>query len=502
MTRATELAPGTELDGTYRIVEPLGEGGMGAVYVAELIRLPKRVALKVLHVAADEGAKARFRREAEIAAKVRHPRVVEVLDYNFLQDGSPYLVMELLDGHDLRHRMAQGPIPPEETAAILSDAASALERLHELGIVHRDLKPENIFLAQEGDEIRAKVLDFGISKVLGTATALTADRTVLGTPAYMAPEQVTGENEALDPRTDQFALAAVAYEMLSGQPAFRAESVIQLFHRILTEPPPTVTGDPQRTPADEVLAKALAKSKEERYPSVRAFVSALADALGTDAPRASGVDAMAETVASGELPVADAPAPDRRRPGHRALFIGLAASAIVAGLVAALTLGGGEERGAPADADPRPTAEAQAVVDAEPEPEPEPPAASPEPDPHEPEPEPEPEPEATPEPEPEAAATAPKPRAQARASGKPSDPEALKEFRAAEAGLTSNDARAAIRHARRSLQKERSMAARAVLAKAHCAKRDLGLAKAMARGLWGASLKDAKRYCREQGIDL
>ncbi|MFW6052252.1 MAG: serine/threonine-protein kinase, partial [Myxococcota bacterium] len=355
MTRTTELAPGTELDGTYRIVEQLGEGGMGAVYVAELVRLPKRVALKVLHGAADEAARARFRREAEIAAKVRHPRVVEVLDYNFLEDGSPYLVMELLEGHDLRHRLSAGPLPRDEVVAILSDTASALERLHELGIVHRDLKPENIFLAREGDEVRAKVLDFGISKVLGSSTALTADRSVLGTPAYMAPEQVTGENTVLDPRTDQFALAAVAYEMLAGQPAFQADTVIQLFHRILTEPPPPVTGEQRRRdPVDEVLAKALAKSRDDRYPSVRAFVSALASALGVETaqgrtPTPAGIDPMAQTVASGELPPAQAQAPSQahsHRGSRRNLLLALGGGLAVFGLAAALIAmrAGGEEQ--------------------------------------------------------------------------------------------------------------------------------------------------------------
>jgi eukaryotic-like serine/threonine-protein kinase len=521
MTAATELAPGTVLDGTYRIVELLGEGGMGAVYVAELVRLPKRVALKVLHVAADEGAKARFRREAEIAAKVHHPRVVEVLDYNFLEDGSPYLVMELLEGNDLRHRLSQGAMGSEEVIAILTDTASALEQLHAIGIVHRDLKPENIFLAQEGDELRAKVLDFGISKMLGAGTALTADQSVLGTPAYMAPEQVTGQNATLDPRTDQFALAAVAFEMLAGRPAFQGDTVIQLFHRILTEPAPVLSGTETKGPVDEVLAKALGKSMDDRYPNVRAFVAALGEALDVAPPRGSRADpmAMAETVASGELPAVGAPASDPapQARSRRARLAGLAAVGVAAILVLGIALWQGQDQGEDAaaeaaggvDTGTAPGTEGEAghvatgetEIDTGPEDGTE---SSPETE-DEPSPETEDEPETEGGPEAPPANQAPpkpRPRAAARRSGQPSDPAALELLRTAEARLAAGDPGAAIRDARKSLQTEQSMAARATMAKAHCTKRDLGLAKAMARGLRGAPLRDAKRHCLAEGIEL
>jgi eukaryotic-like serine/threonine-protein kinase len=560
MTRATELAPGTELDGTYRIVELLGEGGMGAVYVAELVRLPKRVALKVLHVAADEGAKARFRREAEIAAKVRHPRIVEVLDYNFLEDGSPYLVMELLEGHDLRHRLTEGPIPPDEALAILRDAASALERLHEIGIVHRDLKPENIFLAREGDEVRAKVLDFGISKLMDGGTALTADRSVLGTPAYMAPEQVTGENTSLDPRTDQFALAAVAYEMLTGQPAFQGDNVMQLFHRILTDPAPSITGDHTRTPADEVLARAMSKAKDERYADVRAFVNALGETLGGGVSRSSNVDVMAQTVASGEITAAPIPTPtapdptaDTGRPPRRALWAAVAILAIAIVATAAILTTGRSESADTADAlagaDPAtPPDDAPAAGGSQDE-SPSPAhdtAPTVAPDPHadrarapnthrerardrDTAPAPTPTVDTSSDDKPDTdgktdtdnepatdgkadtdtpTATDPPPAskrpspARRQPAGQPADADAQSRLREAEAALAAGDPASAIRLARQSLQAERSMAAQSTLAKAHCAQRDLGLAKAMARPLRGVPLRDAKRYCRTQGIDL
>lgn len=575
MAHVTELEPGTELDGTYRIVEPLGQGGMGAVYRAELVRLPKRVALKVLHVASDEAAKARFRREAEIAAQVDHPRIVDVLDYNFLQDGSPYLVMELLQGHDLRHRMEQGPIPPGEAVPILNDTASALERLHELGIVHRDLKPENIFLATEGDEVRAKILDFGISKLVDAGTALTAEHSVVGTPSYMAPEQVQGDNAHIEPRTDQFALAAVAYEMLTGQPAFRGESVMQLFHRILTDSPPTLSGAQDPTPADAVLARALSKSRDERYPSVRAFITALAEALGQEPPRVSGVDVMAQTMASdpppappsesgeGGAPVAQGPAVQPQgaegfagaavgsgdRPGEhgdgsppaasshggprtgppRAGMLGIVAGAL--GLGAAIgavwmmqadaTSSGGDAVDANSEAapvDPSGSvaggavdsgAEAKAASDGAARvgrtgkterPSDRAARASGDSGPDESEAHAQPDSESSDEPAKPKRRTATNRRRAGAA--KPSDPKALRELKAAEQSLASEQARAAIRHARRSLQNERSMAARAVMAKAQCLQQDLGMAKAMARGLRGASLRAVKRYCSKRGMDI
>jgi eukaryotic-like serine/threonine-protein kinase len=500
MARANELQPGVEIDGTYRIVEKLGEGGMGAVYVAELVRLPKRVALKVLHVAADEGAKARFRREAEIAAKVHHPRIVEVLDYNFLEDGSPYLVMELLEGNDLRHRLASGPLTPGEALPILRDVASALERLHAEGIVHRDLKPENVFLAEEGDEVRAKVLDFGISKIVGGATSLTAEQSVLGTPAYMAPEQVTGENAALDARTDQFALAAVAFEMLTGRPAFKGEHVMQLFHQILTAPTPALSAEGTPSAADAVFARALSKERADRYLSVSAFVLALSEAFGVELARASAVDtlgarmvapAITAVTSSSAVPVASA-----RRGVTFVALAGIVAAAIAAwalwpeapGHMAEGVSGAREEAvsipeiaadvtdDAPAQEDDAPVAATDPPAEPVAEPEPvEPPA-------HE-------------------SRDAP-PRTSMSKTTRPSDADALARLTQAEAALAAGDAQEAIRLARVSLGKEPSDAARVVLTKAACDRRDLGLAKAMSRGLRGASLRDAKQYCERSGIQI
>lgn len=533
------MGPGTEIDGTYRIVEKLGEGGMGAVYVAELIRLPKRVALKVLHVAADEAAKARFRREAEIAAKVHHPRIVEVLDYNFLEDGSPYLVMELLEGHDLRHRLMQGPLSPEEALPILRDVASALERLHGEGIVHRDLKPENIFLANEGDEVRAKVLDFGISKVVGAGTSLTAEQSVLGTPAYMSPEQVTGENASLDPRTDQFALAAVAYEMLSGRPAFQGEHVMQLFHQILTAPVPPLHGEGTTSPADPVFGRALAKDRAARFMSVGAFVMALSEAYGVEVARLSAVDARAATVAAPALARTEvAPALSRTEastpaePRSRGPLAAIAAAVLLTlGGVLAFALGRAPDAAEMAEAPA--TATSTAATDEGDEADDELAAAeddeSDEPgatgdDEHD-------DDDESDDDEPAKAPvnttaksggttstksggttsttmapadpTAPARPTPGRPLGdRPRDDVALSRLEEAERALASGDPQTATRLARASIAKETSDAARAVLVKAACDQHDLGLAKAMARGLKGTALRDAKQYCARRDVKL
>lgn len=556
----SSLEAGAEISETYRILEKLGEGGMGAVYLAEMIRLPKRVALKVLHYAADESAKARFRREAEIAAAIRHPRIVEVLDYNFLEDGSPYLVMELLEGYDLRRRLSFGACEPDEALEILKDVASALECLHREGIVHRDLKPENVFLANEGDEVRAKVLDFGISKIVGAGTSLTAEQTMLGTPAYMAPEQVTGQNATLDAKCDQFALAAVAYEMLTGRPAFIGENVMQLFHQILHEPAPPL--DPERpSPADAVFAKALAKERAERYPSVRAFILALSEALSIPIGRFSAVDLDGDTVAAaspapeaiaeagrsetqpreetsqGETPRSEAPRSTGKAKAGWRVF------ALAGALLLALALGlnakkqpveaverrmehastkatpsapGAEGQRAPTNAsspeegatrklnderardeeaaggeaeNAQRTLEARGGANTE-----EPSAAQGDRDD-------EGDLESRPPTDPTRAPSSPASNARA-ARSKPSDAEARRRLDEGESALRAGDAQAALRHARASMGYEASPAARKLLVKGYCELRDLGNAKAMARGIRGRDLREAKSYCEERGVKL
>jgi serine/threonine protein kinase len=280
----TDLTSGVVLGETYRLVERIGRGGMGEVWRAEHTRLPRQFAVKVLHgaAAANETALARFRREAEIASRLGHPNIVAVLDFNTLDDGTPYMVMELLEGQSLRDRAKQGPISLADVVRILRQVASALRAAHRQGVIHRDLKPDNIFLCNEDLDgrpyERAKVLDFGISKIQGSETVVTRDAEVLGTPIYMAPEQAAGRHTLVDGRTDEFALAAIAYELLSGQIAFGGETLVEVVNKIMNGTPPPLDRAVPTLPSHVVAAidRALSKERDQRYPEITEFVNALA----------------------------------------------------------------------------------------------------------------------------------------------------------------------------------------------------------------------------------
>jgi eukaryotic-like serine/threonine-protein kinase len=277
------LAVGTIVAATYEVTDLLGQGGMGAVWAARHLRLPgKRVALKVLHGGGRDGdAYARFRREAEIASRIGHPNIVEISDFNTLPDGTPYLVLEYLEGESLGARLARGPLSPPAAMDILRQIGSALHAAHRAGIVHRDLKPENIFLCptDAGGVIhdRVKVLDFGISKIKGSQTVVTQDAVLIGTPRYMAPEQALGRNQEIDARTDLFALGAIVYEMLAGRPPFDGDAVAGLIYAIVHEPHVPLGTLLPGLPGEVAAAvdKALAKRPSERFSDVATFVEAV-----------------------------------------------------------------------------------------------------------------------------------------------------------------------------------------------------------------------------------
>lgn len=275
---AGSLAAGTVLADTYRIVRLIGKGGMGEVYEAAHARLAGRYAVKVLlaEMLSREEVFQRFRREAEVTSALRHPNIIQVLDFNLTPEGHPYLVMEYLDGVELAseiHRVGAMPVP--RVLGIVGQIASALTASHALGVVHRDLKPQNIFLLRLPREERevVKVVDFGISKVREATTQLTQDSSVMGTPQYMAPEQALGKVAFIDERTDEFALASITYELLTGMPAFQADSAPAILYQVVHEEPrPLRDLAALVSPAlAAVVTKAMSKSQRDRYPTVLDF---------------------------------------------------------------------------------------------------------------------------------------------------------------------------------------------------------------------------------------
>jgi serine/threonine-protein kinase len=270
------------LGGTYRIVRRIGKGGMGEVYEARHARLAGRYAVKILHadVRKHPAAVARFQREAQITSALRHPGIVQVIDFNTAPNGLPFLVMELLDGTDLGRVIAcDGPLPAARVADITTQLASALTAAHRKGVVHRDLKPQNVFvLPPDGDEPeRVKILDFGVSKIRSVTMKITGASAVIGTPQYMAPEQAEGRADAVNAAADQFSLAAIVYEMLAGKPPFAGDSLAAIAYRIVHESPAPLTSFRPDLPNEvqHVVARGLSKNSDERFGSASDFAIAL-----------------------------------------------------------------------------------------------------------------------------------------------------------------------------------------------------------------------------------
>jgi serine/threonine protein kinase len=272
---------GLIVGGAYQLVGRIGEGGMGAVYEAHHLRLQKRVAVKLMNRAMvrNPDALARFHREARIASRLGHPNLVNVLDFGSLEEGQPYLVMEHLEGEDLDRRIRRaGSVPLANTIQIARQVASALAVVHAKGIVHRDLKPANVFLVQmPGEPDFVKVLDFGVSKIKAARTKLTDACTVVGTPEYMSPEQASGLGPDIDHRADQWALACIVWEMLSGRTPFAADNTDAVFYQLANMAPPPLAKHAPDVPSaiEAVLLRALSKRAPDRYASMREFARAL-----------------------------------------------------------------------------------------------------------------------------------------------------------------------------------------------------------------------------------
>ena len=384
--------------GSYRIVRPIGEGGMGRVYLAEHPLIGKRAAIKVLlpQYSANAEIVKRFFNEARSIALLEHPGVVEVYDFGHLPTGSAYIVMELLDGESLSARLRrEGRLSPVAAVGLARQLAATLATAHATGIVHRDLKPDNIFLvAGAGDATRTKILDFGIAKLGGEPATSGKTRTgaLLGTPTYMSPEQCRGAGY-VDHRTDIYSLGCVMYEMLSGAPPFSGEGPgdVMAAH-MFDAPKPLAAAIPAALRT--VVEVAMAKLPERRFQSM-AEVAAALDAAGAggeeDAsaaqarsthPSATVFRAGPATIgtlggAAGEVPSLAPAGPRRRRP--KPLFAGAGGAAVGALLLLVFARHGGRREAAavvstpavrppPAPAAPPPVPRAiRLTIDSEPE---------------------------------------------------------------------------------------------------------------------------------------
>lgn len=279
-----ELAAGLLVDGSYRIVKLLGRGGMGEVYEAEQLSVlaGRHVALKFLRpgLAEDLASRERFEAEARTAGRLGHPNIVEVLATGALPDGRPYLCMELLEGQTLQAVLDRnGHIEEAHLLAIASALCGALGAAHAAGVVHRDLKPENVFLSTFGaGPEQVKLTDFGVAKLLHPLeTRLTTTGVAVGTPHFMAPEQIRGDRE-IDHRADIYGLGALLYYCASGQFPFRGRTFAELSVQICTQvpaPPVGVTAD-----FAAIIDIAMQKNPARRFVSALAFRAALAEVRG------------------------------------------------------------------------------------------------------------------------------------------------------------------------------------------------------------------------------
>lgn len=333
---------GSTIAESYEIVRVLGEGAMGKVYEAKHTRLPKRYAIKMLHadLAREPAVVARFQREAEAASALEHPNVVNVFDVSITEDGRPFIVQELLTGVELGEYLERvGRLSPGQAANIVRQIARALGAAHARGIIHRDVKPENVYLLGELNAPMVKVLDFGISKVAEEGSALTKTGFVIGTPAYMAPEQARGDK--VDARADVYAAGAILYRALTGRKPYEGLDPIATLSAVLSEDPPRLRSVQHDVPEalELVVQRAMARSPAERLPTMADLDNDLAvfDARPSLLPGESlsprPVDPAARTLLAGPRAVAAAEAARQAKRARPTLVINT-----LVGLVALLAL--------------------------------------------------------------------------------------------------------------------------------------------------------------------
>ncbi len=351
------LSPGDIIDGKYRIVRLLGEGGMGVVFEGENTRIHRRVAIKVLHaaVAATTDAVQRFEREAQAAGRIGSEHIVGVLDLGELPTGERYMVMEYLEGESLTDRVRRaGTLDPTEIVPLARQLLDGLAAAHGAGIIHRDLKPDNIYLLTEhaGRKDFVKILDFGISKFNALSGdggfSMTRTGSVMGTPYYMSPEQAKGD-KAMDHRSDLYSVGVILYECASGTVPFNAETFNELLFKIVLE---TATPLAERVPGldpdfSALVARSMSRDVNERFADARAFSEALAKWAETG--RASAPAPRAATVQNAPAPRFQgtqqswAQTGETRTGRRKGLLVGgiAAATLVVGGAVGAILLSGG-----------------------------------------------------------------------------------------------------------------------------------------------------------------
>ncbi len=386
--------------GAYRILEQIGEGGMGTVWVAEHMTIGRKAAVKMLHgeYSNRQEIVQRFFNEARAATQISDPGIVQIFDFGTTPEGRAYIVMELLDGEALDRRVQRtGKLAVHDALRIMRQVASTLGAAHARGIVHRDLKPENIYMVRDpevpGGE-RAKILDFGIAKLSDNAGVKTQTNAIMGTPQYMSPEQCRGSG-GIDARSDVYALGCVFFALVTGQPPFMAEGHGELIVMHIQQPAPLLSSRAPHVPAavDAVVARCLAKSVDERY----ATATELAQAIGmlitsTSHPGAASQAAIPahqqqtialstgdkQTTLSGAAAQAGTTAPATRGNGRLIAIGAVALLAIGGGAAVVATSGGESSQEEAAASEPEPAAPAPTTPVPAPAP-PEPAAPTPEP---------------------------------------------------------------------------------------------------------------------------
>jgi serine/threonine-protein kinase len=372
MADAVELTEGVEIAGAYRVLERLGRGGFGEVFLVEHTRTHRQLALKTLKTGLGqiEELRQRFRREAKAMSLLAHEGIVAVEDFGELEDGTLYLVMELARGQSLRDVIEAGPLEPPRAFAIAKLLLAALGAAHAEGVIHRDLKPDNVKIvpADHGGGERAKILDFGIAKLVSADGApggdtLTQAGLAFGTPDYMAPEQALGQK--IDARADLYALGIILYEMLAGRRPFVADDPIAIARMQVAVDPPRLgvvaRGGRTFSEATEAFVqRALAKRPDERFADAAAMADAMVAAEAGELVAAQGgplaraatpppVRAATPAPTLGTppprlatpLPARSEPPWWRRRPRRRLIAVGAGAAGVVLLVFAAITAGGG-----------------------------------------------------------------------------------------------------------------------------------------------------------------